>query len=84
MRISKPVEELVGDNRGIVRLKLGNIHCMTPPREAIREIRSTIQNWDKVPKELRRGFYLCVLETLAEYRGTYLSVVTGNFGHMEK
>jgi len=80
MLLTKPVEHLVGDNYGILRQKLGRIHCCTRPIDAIREITSEIRNWDEVPRELRRGFYLCVIETLEEYRETYVAVMTGNLG----
>lgn len=78
--LTKPVEELIGDNRGIIRLKLGNIHCCTRPIDAIREIRNGIRNWDDMPRSLQRGFYLCIIETLEEYRGLYFDVMSGNVG----
>jgi hypothetical protein len=76
MHINKPVEDLVGTNYGIVRQKLGRIHCCTPVREAIRGLGV---KYKEVPKPLRRGFIKCVIETLAEYRGTYFAVMTGRF-----
>lgn len=80
MRITKPIEELTGDNYGVVRMKLGNIHCCTRPIDAIRDIQNGIKNWDDIPQPLKRGFYLCIIETLAEYRQTYVDVVSGNVG----
>lgn len=71
----RPTEELIGDNRGIVRQKLGRIHCCTNWRDAYREIRSGIKNWKAIPPELRRGLAKCVHDTLAEYRGTFVSVM---------
>lgn len=79
LRITKPIEELIGNNRGIVRLKLGHIHCCTRPIDAIREIKSTIRNWNDIPKPLRRGFILCCLQTLNEYKQTYISVMNGGY-----
>lgn len=76
---ARPIEELIGDNRGIVRMKLGNIHCLTHWRTAYRDIRAGITNWRNIPPELKRGLGKCVYETLEEYRGTYRAVVTGQF-----
>ncbi len=77
MRIDtgKPLEELVGTNRGIVRQRLGNIHCMTHPIAAARICRP--RNMRRAPVALRRGWALCVLETLHEYRSTYVAVTSG-------
>ena len=71
----RPIEELIGPNRGIVRMRLGNMHCMTPFREVARELRP--KNIRDASPALRRGLLLCVYETLAEYRGTFLHVVNG-------
>lgn len=68
----RPIEELVGVNRGIVRQKIGRLHCMMRLIEVVREIRPT--NFRKVPPELRRGFVKCVADTLDEYRATYFDV----------
>ena len=70
---NRPVEELIGDNRGIVRMKLGNIHCMTSVLDAARECRP--RNMRDVPVELRRGLAKCIMDTLAEYRGTFVGVM---------
>lgn len=77
LTVSKPVELLVGANLGILRMKLGQIHCMTPYRTAIREITSEISNWHLASRELRRGFYLEVISTLREHRDTFRFVITG-------
>jgi hypothetical protein len=69
----RPIEELTGNNRGIVRQKLGRIHCMTSVREAVRECR--IPNRRNLPVELRRGLVKCIMDTLAEYRGTFVGVM---------
>lgn len=71
----RPVEDLVGDNRGIVRQILGRVHCMTHPLKAAKQARP--KNMRKVPVALRRGWAKCVLETLNEYRSTYLYVMRG-------
>jgi len=83
MNISKdrPMEELIGDNRSVVRMKLGDIHCMTPFREALRVCRP--RNIHKMPSGLRRGLILCVKETLEEYRSTYLGVMSGRMGEVK-
>lgn len=74
---ARPLEELTGQNYGILCQKLARIHCCTGWREAYRDIRSGIRNWHSVPVALRRGLAKCVFDTLAEYRGTYLAVMTG-------
>ena len=71
---SKPLENLVGDNRGIVRMRLANLHCMTPVLEQARAVRP--KRMRDVPVALRRGWAKCVLETVAEYRKTYVEVMT--------
>lgn len=78
MRIdtSKPLDELIGANRGIVRQILGRIHCCTAPLAAARQV------WPKgmrgKPKAIRRGLAKCILDTLREYRTMYFDVMTGN------
>ena len=69
MPYTRPIEPLIGDNRGIVRQKLGRIHCCTPLRQALRECRPA--NIRQASPALRRGLILCVIETLREYRSTY-------------
>lgn len=82
---SRPLEELLGVNRGIVRQKLGRVHCMTDWREAYRDIRrgiidrAGVDAWRDYPLALRRGLAKCVHDTLAEFRGTYVAVMSGNF-----
>ena len=73
----RPIEKLVGNNYGIVRQRLANVHVMTPILEQAREARP--RGMRSVPVALRRGWALCVLETIEEYRGTYTAVVTGSF-----
>ncbi len=81
-KYKRPIEKLVGDNRGIVRLKLGNMHCMTPLRKALRVCRP--KNVRKLPVPLRRGLILCVIETLQEYREMYRDVSNGTIGTKKK
>ena len=59
-------------------MMLGNMHCYTPHRDGIRRIKSVMTNWKEIPKPLRRGFYLCVIETLDEYRSEYNYVMSGS------
>ena len=82
MRINqdRPVEELVGTNRGIVRQRLGVFHCGHSALAAARHARPN--GMRNVPVELRRGWVKCVLDTWAEYRGTYVAVMTGNLSAM--
>lgn len=75
----RPLEKLTGDNRGIVRQRLGNIHCMTSIREQLKTVRPKAMR--SLPPRLRRGWALTVLETIAEYRSTYLAVTTGNMAY---
>lgn len=74
---NRPLEELVGDNRGIVRQILGRCHCCRPVMELAREARP--KGMRSVPVALRRGWAKCVIETIAEYRETYFAVMTGRF-----
>lgn len=69
----RPVEELTGSNRGIVRQILARTHCMTPVLKAARECRPARMR--TVPVALRRGWVKCVMDTLAEYRGTFTGVM---------
>lgn len=77
----RPVEELRGDNRGIVRQILGRVHVMTPIKEQLRECRP--KGLAKVPVELRRGWVLCALSTIAEYRSTFIGVTSARLDHKE-
>ena len=71
----RPIEELTGENRAMVRWKLGNIHCMTSFRDALKECRP--EGVRKAPPALRRGLIKCVADTLNEYRGVYSQVTRG-------
>lgn len=77
MRIdpTRPMEELIGDNYGIVRMRLSNAHCMLPRHDLLRIARPC--NMRKYPVALRRGWAKCALEAIAEFRGTYVAVMTG-------
>ena len=70
---TRPTEDLIGNNRGIVRQKLARIHCMTSVLEAARECRP--KSMRRVPVALRRGLAKCIMETLAEFRGTFVGVM---------
>lgn len=71
----RPVEALVGANRGIVRQRLGNFHVGHSILAAARHARPA--SLRSAPVALRRGWVLCVLETWREYRGTYEHVMYG-------
>ena len=74
----RPIEELQGTNRGIVRQRLANIHCMTPLLGQARAARPKTMRG--VPVALRRGWAKCVIDTMNEYQGTYVAVMSGNLG----
>lgn len=74
----RPLEELTGSNRGILRIRIGNIHVMTPFTEVVRRCRP--KNIRKASPALRRGLILMVHQTLMEYRQEFLDVVNGNVG----
>jgi hypothetical protein len=76
----RPVEELTGDNRAIVRQILGRIHCMESVLDAAHEARPK-GGMRGIPVALRRGWAKCVLDTLAEYRSTYIGVVSANLSY---
>lgn len=71
----REVEDLVGANRGIVRQKLGREHCMTGVLAAARICKP--KSLKRIPRELRRGWVKCIIDTLSEYRATYFSVMAG-------
>lgn len=75
----RPLELLTGDNLGIVRQRLGRIHCMTEIRSQLRHARPVNfrrQTADNIG--LRRGWALAVLSTVAEYRRTFVYVMNGS------
>lgn len=87
---TKPVEELIGDNRGIVRMILGNVHCAQPLSEAARTVYAKLHGKARqatgqtlrealrtYPRPLRRGLVLCIVETLREYTADYRAVCSG-------
>jgi len=75
----RPIEELSGDNRGMVHLFVDRCHVgesiLTIAREA-RPDRATIQ---AASPELRRGWALCVISRHLENRQTYVDVMGGTF-----
>jgi hypothetical protein len=78
---NRPIEELRGSNRGIVRQILGRVHCCSSRLTAARAARP--RNFRKVPVELRRGWAKCVIDTMAEYRVTFDYVMSGGHGFTE-
>lgn len=79
MKINKnrPVEPLTGDNYGIVKHILGNVHCMSPIKEQLKRARPP--KIRQVPPKLRRGWVQTCLEIIKENRELYTSVTTGQF-----
>ena len=72
---SKPIELMQCDNERVIRLKVGSLHCMLPNLTIVRKLwNSRVKN---APKELRRGWIKCVLETHHSNRELYLSVMRG-------
>lgn len=71
----KTYEPLVGNNRGIVRQRLGCIHCCSSVLEAARHARPN--GMRSVPVALRRGWVKCVIDTMEEYKSTYAAVMLG-------
>lgn len=76
---TRPMEQLVGSNYGIVRQRLANVHCMTRIREQLRLVRP--KRMRDYPVQLRRGWALCALEAIAQYRSTYIGVSFGAFDY---
>ena len=71
----KPIELMQNDNERVIRLKVGSIHCMKSDLSTVRKLwNSRVKN---APKELRRGWIKCVLETHHSNRELYLSVMRG-------
>lgn len=72
---TKPLEPLIGTNYGVIRLKLGNIHCMTSVRDQMRQVRP--KNMRNYPVALRRGWVLTVLELIDQNQDLYRHVMCG-------
>jgi hypothetical protein len=72
---TRPLEELIGDNCGIVWLRVGNMHVCSPRREILRRCRP--RNMRKVPVALRRGWAKCVLDAIVDAKSTYWAVTLG-------
>lgn len=72
MRITKPYERLVGENRRIVRMILGYVHCdesdLSACRIVCRSLRAELRSF---PKELRRGLFACVIGEHRRNRSVY-------------
>jgi len=79
---NQPVEELVGMNYGIIRQRLANTHIGQSTLELCRIARpGPMKN---IPVELRRGWAKCVLETIAEYRSTWIDVTSSNLTYEQQ
>jgi hypothetical protein len=72
---NRPIEELIGENFGIVRMRLGNHHAGCSLLSAARCARP--RNMRRAPVALRRGWVKRVAETWADNRETYLYAITG-------
>ena len=72
---SKPIELMEHDNERVIKLKVGSLHCMLSNLSVIRKL------WNKrvhhAPKQLRRGWIKCVLETHLANQDLYLRVMCG-------
>ena len=72
---SKPIELMEHDNERTIKLKVGSLHCMLSNLSVIRKL------WNKrvhhAPKQLRRGWIKCVLETHLANQDLYLRVMCG-------
>jgi hypothetical protein len=72
---AKPIEELIGDNAGVMRMKIGRISVLKSDLAIIRKL------WNKrihyAPKELRRGWIKCALENIQADRDLYNRVMSG-------
>jgi hypothetical protein len=75
---NRPLEELVGQNRWVVRHKLGRIHLANSLKHALRETRP--KGMRTMPVELRRGWVLCTINTWNEFKNDWIAVTTGNLG----
>jgi len=74
---SRPLEELVGINRRVIRYKLGNLHVSHTLRAALKHARPNGMRNGKCTVALRRGWVLCVIQTWREYQNTYCTVMSG-------
>jgi hypothetical protein len=77
----RPVEELTGDNRGIVRMRLGNIHAMSSYLDAARAARP--KSLRKFPVALRRGWAKCVIDTHRSNQALYTAVMHGDLVQLQ-
>jgi hypothetical protein len=72
---SKPIELMEYDNERVIKLKVGSLHCMLSNLTIVRKL------WNKrvhhAPKQLRRGWIKCVLETHKENQDLYIRVMNG-------
>lgn len=83
LRVNKPYEALIGANRGVCRLKVGNIHVGASYLSAVRKVMGGLKNRKKVPRALRRGLIACVIEAHGENRAVYNAAMTANLPVIE-
>ena len=75
---SRPVEELVGNNQGIVHMLVDRAHVAMSPVEVMREVKAAVsERWFDIPAPLRRGLVLEVIERHRQNRKTYQQVMSG-------
>lgn len=72
---SKPIELMIGDNERVIKCKVGSLHSMLSNLSVVRKL------WNKrvhhAPKELKRGWIKCVLETHLANQDLYIRVMNG-------
>ena len=72
---SKAIEPMEYDNKSVIEMKVGSLHCMLSNLAIVRKL------WNKrvhhAPKALRRGWIKCVLETHLANQDLYLRVMCG-------
>jgi len=75
---TKPIERLVGYNRQMVQKRVGSSHVDRSLLHVARAARP--KQFRQYPKELRRGWVLCVIQVWKRNRKEYYDVMTGNLG----
>ncbi len=74
---SRSVELPVGDNLGILNSKVDKFHVGEHPIAVVRKIIRSMRNWKLVPRPLRRGVILAILQQHNSNRVTYSQVMRG-------
>lgn len=78
MRIdsNRPLERLVGDNRGICRQIINrDVHVGTSDINTVRYVLRSMKSWRNIPVALKRGLILECVETARENRDLYRYVM---------